>query len=599
MEDNILFYDIEVFKHQSCVVFKDINGDTVRIFTNNLSGLGSYIDKGIITECGYEALGEFIRDKTLVGYNNYWYDDYVLYAMSCELKSNVEKYRQSMIKGYNDTIINKGDQKSLKRVDLKTYDCFQQIDVGRPGLKKIEGNMGKSIVESTVDFNIERPLTPSENLETVKYCEYDVKMTVEVWKMRKEYFKSKKEVANMLDENLRDKAYRWNTTSIVGQLLKWTKGTEPTDSQIGQWDKFDYVPEEVGEMWRQLDDRHFRMNDYKFKKKKVTVEEFGNVIEFGWGGLHGAPKGFIYRENVKLLDVGSMYPNILIILRGLGDKTGYYKSILDHRLELKHQGKKEEQAPLKLILNSTYGLLNNQYSQLNRPALAYNICIYGQISLYVLAKRLGSIGCDIININTDGVAFTGGDDEEVKAVWKSWEKEFNLTLELDKFKKWWQKDVNNYVALTDKDKIKVKGADVNRYFGDTTFKSMDILIVHKALVDKLVYGKSFEDTLLDNLDKPELFQYVLQAGRTYKGTYDNEGNKYNKVNRVFACKEGDFQLFKVKETSDGVISKAKFANAPDKMFLWNEDVRDLKNFKEIVDLQWYYDLITNIYKRWN
>jgi len=46
--------------------------------------------------------------------------------------------------------------------------------VSMPSLKKIEGNLGKSIVESKVDFNIDRKLTPEENLETIKYCEYDV-----------------------------------------------------------------------------------------------------------------------------------------------------------------------------------------------------------------------------------------------------------------------------------------------------------------------------------------------------------------------------------------------------------------------------------------
>lgn len=596
--DNLLFYDVEVFKTQSCVVFKTEDGKTDRIFTNNLNGLGEYIDKGIIQGCGYDGLREYISDKILIGYNNYHYDDYILYAMSQRLKKDLEPDRQTIIKAYNDTIIKNGDKMALRKIENTTFDCFQQIDVSKPGLKKIEGNLGKSIIESEVDFTIERELTSAENLETVKYCEYDVLMTIEIWKMRKDYFHSKLEVLKMLDEKTREKAFKWNTTSIIGTLLKWEKGSQPTDSQLSQRNKYDYVPAKVTEMWEQLDDLETQLNGFDFKKKKVTVEEFGNKIEFGWGGLHGAPKGFVYKEDVKLLDVGSMYPNILINLDGLGNMTKYYKEILDHRLELKHQGKKKEQAPLKLILNSTYGLLNNKYSQLNRPYLAYNICLYGQISLYVLSQRLSNIGCEVFNINTDGVAFTGGEDEHIKQIWHSWEKEFNLTLELDEFDKWWQKDVNNYVALTKNGKIKVKGGDVNKYFGDTHFKNMDTIIVHKALVDKLVYNIPFETTIMNNLDKPELFQYILQAGRTYKGTFDRDGNKYNKINRVFAAKDGDFQLFKVKENADGSKSYAKFPNAPDRMFLWNDDVDKLENFKDVVDIQWYYDLTNKIYQRW-
>ncbi len=47
-----------------------------------------------------------------------------------------------------------------------------------------------------------------------------------------------------------------------------------------------------------------------------------------------------------------MYPNLLINLNGLVDKTKLYKEILDYRLKLKHEGKKKEQAPYKLILKN-------------------------------------------------------------------------------------------------------------------------------------------------------------------------------------------------------------------------------------------------------
>lgn len=287
----ILAYDIEVFKHQATVVFKDMDCNTVRIFTNNLAGLGDYIDKGIITEQGFRELEEFIEDKTLVGYNNYWYDDYILYAMSKDLG-------QEVIKTWNDSIIQNGSKLNMKKISCKTLDAFQQIDVSRPGLKKIEGNMGKMIFESEVDFDIDRPLTPDENLETVKYCEYDVEQTVYTYKMRNDYFGTKETIINMLEEeHLKEKAVKWNTTSIVGQLLK-PERKAPSRRLVSD-EYMSIVPAEVQEMWRQLD----HTIDFKFKKKKVIVNEFGNAIEFGWGGLHGAPKGFCERKNVKLLDV--------------------------------------------------------------------------------------------------------------------------------------------------------------------------------------------------------------------------------------------------------------------------------------------------------
>lgn len=590
---DLYFYDVEVFKYNSLVVFKNIDGKTVKIYSSSLDGLGEYIDKGLINSVGFDDLEDFIRDKTLVGYNNYNYDDYIIQAMIDKaLDAKGLALRQKVIKSWNDSIINKRSTINMKKVECcKTIDCMQQIDVSRPGLKKIEGNMGMSIVESDVDFNIDRPLTPKENLETVKYCEYDVKATIEVFKMRHEYFSSKDALINMInDKYLQEKAYKWNTTSIVGQLLR---SKDKLRQGLHVKDEFmDYVEEEVKDMWSELS----HSIDFKFKKRKVVVEEFDNVIEFGWGGLHGAPKGFIKADNVRLMDVNSMYPNILINLNGLRDKTLEYQRILKYRLELKHAGKKKEQAPYKLILNSTYGLLNNKYSQLNNPHLAYSICVNGQIAVYELAKRLANVGAKVININTDGVAYTinGDVDQKVK---DQWEKEFNLKLDVDYFKHWIQKDVNNYIAVTDKNQIKVKGGDVNKYHDNRFFANNDIRITHIALVDYLVYGKRIDETLTENIDNPLLFQYILQAGGTYKGVVkaDEPDNLLStKINRVFACKCDGIEILK-KRQDDGLV---KFADTPKSMYLYNDDLKDFDNFKDIVDLQWYYNLIQKNLKRW-
>lgn len=590
---DLYFYDVEVFKYNSLVVFKNIEGETVSVFSSSLDGLGEYIDKGLVVGKGFNGLEKFITGKTLVGYNNYHYDDYIIQAMiDSALNNKTLEERQKVIKSWNDSIINKKSTINMKKIDCcKTIDCMQQIDVSRPGLKKIEGNMGMSIVESDVDFNIDRPLTPKENLETVKYCEYDVKATIEVFKMRHEYFSSKDALVNMIeDKNLQEKAYKWNTTSIVGQLLR---SKDKLRQGLHVKDEFmDYVDEEVKDMWSELS----HSIDFKFKKRKVVVEEFDNVIEFGWGGLHGAPKGFIKAHNVRLMDVNSMYPNILINLNGLRDKTLEYQRILKYRLELKHTGKKKEQAPYKLILNSTYGLLNNKYSQLNNPHLAYSICVNGQIAVYELAKRLANIGAKVININTDGVAYTinGDIDQRVK---EQWEKEFNLKLDVDYFKHWIQKDVNNYIAVTDKNQIKVKGGDVNKYHDNKFFANNDIRITHIALVDYLVYGKRIDETLTENIDNPLLFQYILQAGGTYKGVVraDEPDNLLStKINRIFACKDKGIEILK-KRQDDGLV---KFADTPKSMYLYNDDLKDFDEFKHIVDLQWYYDLIQKNLKRW-
>ncbi|MGS5040738.1 hypothetical protein ACVDHH_04990 [Staphylococcus saprophyticus] len=305
----------------------------------------------------------------------------------------------------------------------------------------------------------------------------------------------------------------------------------------------------------------------------------------------------IYKaHDVKLLDVASMYPHIILNIKALPPKALIkYQEILDERIKVKHKDKKKSDA-LKLILNSVYGNLKNKYSNLKNTQAAVGVCVYGQVALYTLCKRLSET-CTILNINTDGVAFTTDSDEYMN-VWKDWEEEFNLTLEEDLFKTLIQKDVNNYIAVEPDGNIKVKGGDVNRYHADAKFKNNNARILDIALVDHLVHDKPILKTLMEYRNQPHLYQYILQAGRTYKGTFDSKGNKLQKVNRVFAAKQfGEpYILYKVKD-DDGQESWARFPDAPENMKVWNEEIYDkhdnslIEDFREIYK---YRSLLSNI-----
>src|SRR5690625_1456973 len=547
---DLLFYDIEVFKHDSLVVFLDIDKNVLRIFHNDFVGLA-----------------DFIEGKTLVSFNGYFYDDHILHAM-------LDLRTPEQLKELNDRIIS-GEKLRIRNYKFKSLDCFQQTDPSMPGLKKIEGNLGCMILESSVPFDIDRKLTDEELEETIRYCTYDVEMVVEIYKQRvTSYFEPKQSLLEMLGD---DRGLRWNTTTLSANVLldkplpKWSNIRVPEEM-------LELVPKDVVDLW------------FTKEKGSVTIHDFDCEIEFGFGGLHGTHKHIKKAENVKLLDVASMYPNIIINIDGLGQATKKYKGLLDERVEIKHKDKTRSDA-LKLILNSVYGNLKNKYSILNNPKCALSVCVYGQIALYELCKRLSPFAT-IININTDGVAFTT-DTDDYKTVWKEWEKDFNLTLEEENFDLFIQKDVNNYVAKQG-DYLTCKGGDTARYHSDALFKNNNARILDIALVDHLIYGKDILDTLLENLDKPHLYQYILQAGRTYQGTFDQDDNQHERVNRVFASKEEGFCLYK-KRQDGGMV---RFADAPTKMFLWNDDCDKLEDFERIVDLNHYYQLVTRRLERW-
>lgn len=550
MSKELLFFDIEVFHSNSFVVFKDIGKNLKRVFHNNFVGLE-----------------EFIEGKTLVGFNNFFYDDHILHAM-LDLKTPTQ------IKALNDRIIG-GERLKITNYRFDSLDCFQQTDPSMPGLKKIEGNLGKMILESSVSFDIERSLTDEEFADVLEYCKYDVDVTVDVYKVREDsYFKPKQMLLEMLGS---DKGKRWNTTTLSANVLLSKPNPKWSNIRVPEW-MLDMMPPEIVDLWLTRD------------KGSVTIREFDCEIEFGFGGLHGVHNHIKKAENVKLLDVASMYPHIILNIDGLGPATEKYKELLEERVEIKHTDKVKSDA-LKLILNSVYGNLKNKYSLLNNPKCALSVCVYGQIALYDLCRRLSPFAT-IVNINTDGVAFIPHIDD-YEHIWKEWEKDFNLTLEEDEYDLFIQKDVNNYIAK-EGEYLTCKGGDVTRYHKDALFKNNNARILDIAIVDKLVYGKDILETLMEHLDKPHLYQYILQAGWTYKGTYDNQDVKHERVNRVFASKEGDFCLFK-KRQDDGMV---RFADSPMKMFLWNDECDEIENFESIIDLNHYYQIITKKLERW-
>src|SRR5699024_3435171 len=186
-------------------------------------------------------------------------------------------------------------------------------------------------------------------------------------------------------------------------------------------------------------------------------------------------------------------------------------------------------------------------------------------------------------------------NDDYKQVWKDIENEYKMTLEEDIFDLFIQRDVNNYIAVEPNGNIKTKGGDVNNYKNDSPFKTNNTRIIDIAIVEYLVNGKDVLETLMENLDKPHLFQYVLKAGGTYKGTCDQDGNLLDtKVNRVFASRKAGLTLYKLRK-DDGLV---RFPDAPLNMLLWNEDTNDFEDFDKQVDINFYYQLIMRKLESW-
>ena len=566
---DICIYDIEVFIHDWLVVIYDIDNKRYETFHNDSRDIRRWISE---------------RRPILCGFNNKHYDDYILLGI---LKGNTPEE----VKLHNDFILegNQGYEFSLISSMYKG-DWFQSFDLRDDlpielSLKAIEGNMEQNIVESSIDFTVDHKLSDEELAEVAIYCTNDVTATYDLFKLRAGYLNAKLKVAKTGDMDP-VKALGLTNPKLSATFLGAIKLKEPTK------DELIYKPPEALRLNKYKEVLEFyRVIDYDktFKLQAKDIE-----LVYGWGGIHGAIEHYSMKSTKKFkmvdIDVGSYYPSMIIQLgytpTSIPSAQGY-KDIYDQRIHAKHTGDSDTADALKLVLNSTYGALKNQYNPLYEPRIANHICISGQLLLTDLIEKLEDIPTlVVIQANTDGlmIGYDPCQELEVNKVVSEWEARTRLNMEYTEIKRIVQKDVNNYVLVAggtyliekdgsrkvtkpDKDKISTKGAYVSLFNGGD-FRNNSLVIVHKALVNYFIKDIPVEETI-NTAENIFEFQMIAKTGHTYKGTvyeYDGEKIPTQRVNRVYASSdEKRGTIYKLKDS--GRLDKV--ANIPDHCFIDN------------------------------
>ena len=583
----IYVFDIEVFKFDWLIIFKNIStGEYTAIHNDN------------------SAVKEFMtEDKLLAGFNNKHYDNHILKAILCGADN-------ALVKEINDFIISgrQGFEHWFIKENKAWFDSFDIRDDMQQGLslKAIEGHLGLSVEETSVPFDINRPLTNTELQEVIKYCKHDVDTTERLVKIRKPYLDGKIALGRLKDIPDVKSLYATNA-KITAMFL----GAEPTE----RYDEREYVyppnlkkeliPPEVIAFFDQIRDESIP-DDVLFKtKKKIMVG--GCEFVYGWGGVHGGLPTYQEETTDKRVivnfDVASLYPSLMIrcgyTSRNI-PSAAFYEKVYHDRLKAKKEGDKKTANTLKLCLNTTYGAMLNKYNPLYDPLMGRSVCISGQLFLteLVMAYLRDCKTIKIINFNTDGVMFSIDEEEmpKIYAINEEWQNRTGFELEEDKIQKIVQKDVNNYIMvpigeLYDKDgkpRWKVKGSYLT--YGMSKVGAWNInnnaVIVKKALAEYFVKGIPVEKTINECNDIFE-FQFIAKAGTKYKEAYhfvNDEKIPVQKVNRVYASKNPIYgKLHKVKASDD---SEAKIESLPNHCIIDNDNRLSIED----VDKQFYIDM---------
>lgn len=495
--------DIEVFSNKFVAIFHD--GDVWKMFEHHqIADMVKFLDD---------------KNKVLVGYNNFSYDSIVLkFLCRCPGVST------QVIKQLNDAIIVPRNDKERDDVFKGKYseapwqydiDVFQLLN-GKGSLKEYQAKSGfDNVAETPVDFN--KPCPESQWPEVIRYCTNDVKATKEALLANWDKVLLREELKNQFD--LMPMVYAMSEQGVA-QHTFLTLHRQRTGEKSAQ------VREKANSIDRHsstemlLSDIIFdsvTFNDAslhdlltRFKAGKIVLDNEGSLklnvdgfigkfdyacVQFnlGVGGIHTNDKHLITQSDdttmIVDLDVASYYPS-LIIEGGLYPPQlgpGFVedmRNVTTMRLRAKRNGEKRKADALKIVVNATYGKLNDKYSPLRSPIDAMRVTINGQLYLLMLVEALYTAGATILSCNTDGVTISWTRDKEAELadIIATWQSTTKMNLERADYKYIWRRDVNNYLIVTVDGKIKSKGC-----FNENGGKA-DGIIIKEAAEEYLVNG---------------------------------------------------------------------------------------------------------------
>lgn len=283
---------------------------------------------------------------------------------------------------------------------------------------------------------------------------------------------------------------------------------------------------------------------------------------------------------IRNFDVASYYPHLMTICgytsRNIPSPE-VFENVLEQRMKAKAAGDKATANALKLVVNTTYGAMLNQYNDLFDPLMGRSVCITGQLFLLEMAQNLYQNVEDlvIVQLNTDGVMIEFYEDqyEEVLAIVNEWQSRTGFELEEDSVALIAQKDVNNYVEVQPNGSVKAKGGYLVRGIAPAGAFNVNnnACIVATALKEYFVNGTPVEETI-NGCNDIFQFQIIAKAGAKYREAYhlvDGEQVPVQKVNRVYATKDERYgKLFKVKAENDAT---AKIEMLPEHCIIDNDN----------------------------
>jgi hypothetical protein len=506
----MIIFDIECFKNFFSIILKKNNDIFKYILFENKE-----------LEISKDELINLIQDETLVGFNNFQYDNQMLDYLIENKCSNLD------LKILNDSMIGTKDSTYLIRKRyLKNPSIYNSIDLFNRnpinGSLKVYEHYKRlnNISESPISFE---DLVKFEDIaEIIQYNIDDVIATEML-------FDDVKPLLDSLDDLIKEYEVPCDLKSlkpgkIVDEFFKSTINPTQLPDEIiidlNQVYDFTIKDKDVNDHLNYIKkysiktyDSHTIKSEIKVKKNNIINDDIVEKcntdfiasilnanIKFGIGGLHSIVQPLdLKSDNDYVLidcDVNGMYPTVIIKQKiapfyySDDVKNKFFKiysELIQKRTTLKAAGSSLEES-YKLILNTLTGKFKEIYSVLYDPSCHVKTCVYAQYFLFSVLENISQYIDTICQVNTDGFSLY------VKRENVQYIKDYlNTTPEIQwkvkEFKRFISKDCNNYIALTVDNEVKTKGGTFNL----DTFSIPQI--IKKSLIDNLLFDKNIEDSI--------------------------------------------------------------------------------------------------------
>ena len=423
---------------------------------------------------------------------------------------------------------------SIRQVDVFKLNHWDN-PAKRSSLKWIQYTMDwKNIIDMPIHHTTE--VVAEQIPDIINYCINDVKSTKQIMHLSKEQINLRKALTEEYNIDLFSASEPRISKELFLHFLSKQTGIKKYELRQMRTHRPQIVVNDIILPYIEFKTATFQNLLKKFREVviypgetkggfKYSVQYRGVKTDYGLGGIHGARTSKVYESTEDMVimtsDVTSFYPN-LAIRNGWApghlpqaDFCELYEWFFEERKKIPKKDPKNY--VYKIILNSTYGLSNDENSFLYDPEFTMRITINGQLSLTLLYEMLteGIPGSVPLAQNTDGLETLIPRDKVDKymEICAEWERITNLQLEHDKYSKFVLGDVNNYIAVTEDGKSKCKGRF--EYENLALHKNKSFLIIPKALHAYFVDGIEPEEYMKQNQN---IFDYC--GGKKIKGDWE-------------------------------------------------------------------------------